>query len=104
MAVLGTAEGRGRVWASVVTGAPGFIRVVDDRTLRMTTRAVSSDPLFNSLAAEHHVALFAPDFVNPRRLRVNGLGVIKGGQIYIRTEESGASRSIKSARPRDWDS
>jgi predicted pyridoxine 5'-phosphate oxidase superfamily flavin-nucleotide-binding protein len=87
MAVLGTADGCGRVWASVVTGAPGFIRVVDDRTLRMTTRPVSSDPLFNNLAREHHVALFAPDFVTPRRLRVNGLGVIKDGQIYIRTEE-----------------
>jgi uncharacterized protein len=87
MAVLGTADGRGRVWASVVTGAPGFIRVVDDRTLRMTARPAPSDPLFNNLAAEHHVALFAPDFVTPRRVRVNGLGVIKDGQIYIRTEE-----------------
>ncbi len=34
MAVLGTADGRGRVRASVVTGAPGFIRFVDDRTLQ----------------------------------------------------------------------
>lgn len=87
MAVLGTADGHGRVWASVVTGAPGFIRVVDDLTLRMTARPAPSDPLFNNLAAEHHVALFAPDFVTPRRVRVNGLGVIKDGQIYIRTEE-----------------
>jgi len=53
----------------------------------MTARPVPSDPLFNNLAGERHVALFAPDFVTPRRLRVNGLGVIKDGQIYIRTEE-----------------
>jgi hypothetical protein len=39
--------------------------------------------LFDNLVAERHVALFAPDFVNARRLRVNGLRVIKDGQIYL---------------------
>jgi uncharacterized protein len=87
MAVLGSVDGRGEVWASVVTGGPRFIRLVDDRTLRITTRPAPSDPLLNNLAAERRVALFAPDFVTPRRLRVNGLGVVKDGQIYIRTEE-----------------
>jgi uncharacterized protein len=87
MAVLGSVDGDGHVWASVVTGAPGFIRLVDDHTIRIAARQSSGDPLFDDLAKEHHVALFAPDFVTPRRLRVNGLGVIEDGQIYIRTDE-----------------
>jgi hypothetical protein len=87
MAVLGTVDSDGRVWASVVTGQPGFIETVDDRTLKITTRASSSDPLFRNLAKEGHVALFAPDFVATRRVRVNGRAVIKQGPIYIRTEE-----------------
>lgn len=87
MAVLGTVDEGGHVWASVVTGERGFIRVVDNRTLRITPRPSLSDPLFDNLVAERHVALFAPDFVTPRRLRVNGLGVVKDGQIYIRAEE-----------------
>lgn len=87
MAVLGTVDADGRVWASVVTGAPGFIRLVDDRTIRITPGPRSGDPLFEDLAAKRHVALLAPDFVTARRLRLNGLGVIKDGDIHIRTEE-----------------
>jgi predicted pyridoxine 5'-phosphate oxidase superfamily flavin-nucleotide-binding protein len=87
MAVLGTVDSDGRVWASVVTGQPGFIETVDDRTLKISARASSSDPLFRNLAKEGHVALFAPDFVATRRVRVNGRAVIKQGSIYIRTEE-----------------
>jgi predicted pyridoxine 5'-phosphate oxidase superfamily flavin-nucleotide-binding protein len=87
MAVVGTVDKRGRVWASVVTGEPGFIEIVDDRTLKIAARASSNDPLFENLAVEGHAALFAPDFVATRRVRVNGRGVIKDGTIYIRTEE-----------------
>ena len=87
MAVLGTVDSDGRVWASVVTGQPGFIETVDDRTLKIAARISSSDPLFRNLTKEGHAALFAPDFVASRRVRVNGRGVIKQGSIYIRTEE-----------------
>ena len=87
MAVLGTVDSDGRVWASVVTGQPGFIETVDERTLKIAARTSSSDPLFRNLTKESHVALFAPDFVASRRVRVNGRGVIKQGAIYIRTEE-----------------
>jgi predicted pyridoxine 5'-phosphate oxidase superfamily flavin-nucleotide-binding protein len=87
MAVLGTVDSDGRVWASVVTGQPGFIETVDEHMLKISARASSSDPLFRNLTKEGHVALFAPDFVATRRVRVNGRGVIKQGSIYIRTEE-----------------
>ena len=87
MAVLGTVDSRGNVWASVVTGDPGFIETVDDQTLRIAAHVPPSDPLGRNLASEGHAALFAPDFVSSRRVRVNGRGVIKDGAIYIRTEE-----------------
>src|SRR5271168_3840309 len=87
MAVLGTVASDGRVWASVLTGRPGFIETVDERTLKISARASASDPLFRNLTKEGHVALFAPDFVATRRVRVNGRGVIKQGAIYVRTEE-----------------
>jgi uncharacterized protein len=86
-AVLGTVDGDGHVWASVVTGEPGFIRVADQRTIEISARRTAGDPLFDNLKAKGHVALFVPDFLSARRLRVNGVGVIEDGQIYIRTEE-----------------
>ena len=87
MAVLGTVDNRGNVWASVVTGDPGFIETVDDRTVKIATHTTSGDPIVRNLTTEAHVALFAPDFVSSRRVRVNGRGVIKNGAIYITTDE-----------------
>jgi hypothetical protein len=87
MAVLGTVDSRRSVWASVVTDDPGFIETVDVRTLKIATHMTSSDPIVRNLAAEGHVALFAPDFVSSRRVRVNGRGVIRNGAIYLTTEE-----------------
>jgi uncharacterized protein len=87
MAVLGTVDNRGNVWASVITGDPGLIETVDDRTLKIATPISSSDPILRNLANEGHVALFAPDFVSSRRVRVNGRGAIKDGAIFVTTDE-----------------
>lgn len=87
MAVLGTVDSSRRVWASVVTGDPGFLEVVDERTLKITAPKSSSDPLFRNLAIEGHLALFAPDFVKTQRVRVNGRGIIKDGAIYLNPQQ-----------------
>src|SRR5580693_3791599 len=87
MAVLGTIDQHGNVWASVVTGEPGFIETVDDRTLKIAAQISSSDPLSRNLGTESHVALFATDFVSSRRVRANGRGIIKNGAIFITTDE-----------------
>ena len=87
IAVLGTVDNRGNVWASVLTGDPGFIETVDDRTLKVAAPISSSDPLSLDLATEGHVALFAPDFVSSRRVRVNARGVTKGGAIFLTTDD-----------------
>jgi len=87
MAVLGTVDSSGRVWASVVTGDPGFLEVVDEHTLKIAATKSSSDPLFQNLTAEGHVALFAPDFVKTQRVRINGVGIIKDGAIYLTPRE-----------------
>src|SRR5580692_10031634 len=68
MCVLGSVDSRGSVWASVVTGDPGFIETVDLRALRIATDTTSNDPLVRNLATEGHIALFAPDFVSSRRV------------------------------------
>jgi hypothetical protein len=71
----------------VVTGEPGFIETVDDRTLKFAAQISSTDPLSRNLGTVGHVALFAPDFVSSRRVRVNGQGIIRDGAIFITTDE-----------------
>src|SRR5271169_1460058 len=55
MAVLGSVDSRGKVWASVVTGEPGFLATVDDRTLKIAAPKSSSDPIFQNLTVESHL-------------------------------------------------
>ncbi|MGH7934885.1 MAG: pyridoxamine 5'-phosphate oxidase family protein [Candidatus Binataceae bacterium] len=87
MVVLGTVDSRSRAWASVVTGAPGFVSVPDPHTVRLGSLPPAGDPLIGNLARESHAALLAIDFLSPRRLRVNGQGIIQDGAIHIRTEQ-----------------
>lgn len=87
MVVIATSDGGGRVWASVVTGEPGFLSLLDDRNLRIGALPPEGDPLVENLRVEGHVALFIPDFVAPRRIRLNGTGQIKGSEIHVHAEQ-----------------
>ena len=87
VAILGTVDVHGAVWASVVTGEPGFIATLDEQTIRITLPPSFRDPLIDNLAVEGHVALFVPDFLTPRRIRLNGHGMIKEGSVWLTTDE-----------------
>jgi len=87
MLVITTVDPRGRAWASVVTGPPGFISLLDDRTVHIAALPPESDPLRENLKTEGHVALFIPDLVAARRIRLNGRGRIVDGAIEVRAEQ-----------------
>jgi hypothetical protein len=87
MLVVTSVDPHGRVWASVVTGPPGFISVHENRSVRIAALPPESDPLRENLRAEGHVALFIPDFVAPRRIRLNGHGRIVDGAIEVHAEQ-----------------
>ena len=87
MVVIASLDARGRVWASVVTGEPGFLSLLDNRTVRVGALAPEGDPLLENLRVEGDVALFIPDFVAPRRIRLNGRGQIEGGAIHVHAKQ-----------------
>jgi uncharacterized protein len=87
MVLLGTVDSERRSAASVIVGQPGFISVPDERTVLVGALPPAGDPALENLARESQAALLAIDFVNPRRVRANGIGAIKDGAIVIRTEQ-----------------
>ncbi|SRR5579885_500662 len=87
MVVIGSVDSRGRVWASVVAGEPGFIAVMDSRTLRIDAPPHRIDPILRNLETEGHVGLLFPDFTSSRRIRVNGRGSIGDGSIVVRADQ-----------------
>ena len=63
----------GQVWASVLSGPPGFVDTPDERTVTIAAAPLPDAPLGRALAAgEAPVGLLAIDLATRRRVRVNG--------------------------------
>jgi len=95
MFFLATADAEGRPDCSYKGGLPGFVRVVDARTLAFPS--YDGNGMFRSLGnvlANPHVGMLFLDFERPNRLRVNGvasvsaddplMGEFEGAQLMVR--------------------
>jgi predicted pyridoxine 5'-phosphate oxidase superfamily flavin-nucleotide-binding protein len=76
-----------KVWASIVTGKPGFIKIEDEKTIRIDAEAVQGDPLIHNLQINGEAGILAIEFSTRRRMRVNGTAAIHSGSIYITVEQ-----------------
>ena len=87
--VLATADANNRPWASVLSGLPGFARVLDDGTIRIEAAPAAGDPLSANLETSPFVGLIAPDLSTRRRLRINGrLETGTDGAILIHVDQA----------------
>jgi uncharacterized protein len=62
----------GRPWATILTGAEGFVSSPDSRHLEIAASPTTGDALENQLAAGTDVGLLGIDLGNRRRNRLNG--------------------------------
>ncbi len=86
--VLGARDAGGAVWASLLTGPPGFARAPDPRTVAVAARPAPGDPLAGPLGAgEHPVGLLAIEPATRRRMRINGTATPTDGGLSVRTDE-----------------
>ncbi|MEV0320357.1 pyridoxamine 5'-phosphate oxidase family protein [Streptomyces sp. NPDC050658] len=73
MLVLGGADTEGAVWASLLTGAPGFVRATGERQISVAGGLRKADPLAEALMREGvPVGTIALDPRTRRRMRLNG--------------------------------
>jgi len=86
-AVLGALADDGRMWASIVTGEPGFLSAIDVDTLRVSAAPSSDDPLADVWSRPAEVGLLAIDFAERRRMRINGNSRPAGRGLEIATEQ-----------------
>ncbi|MFC9581685.1 pyridoxamine 5'-phosphate oxidase family protein [Streptomyces yangpuensis] len=71
--VVGAADGAGRMWASLLTGPPGFVRATGAHRVAVTGGPPAGDPLAGALAtAGTRVGTIALDPRTRRRMRLNG--------------------------------
>ncbi|MEU6231734.1 pyridoxamine 5'-phosphate oxidase family protein [Kitasatospora sp. NPDC047058] len=100
--VVGAADAAGRLWATQLTGEPGFLRAADERTLAVAARPAADDPLAAVLAGPAEVGTIALDPAGRRRMRLNGRSAPDGrGGLVIAAEQVYANcpKYIQRRRP-----
>ncbi|MEP6988602.1 MAG: pyridoxamine 5'-phosphate oxidase family protein [Chloroflexota bacterium] len=78
----------GNVWASLLTGKPGFLDPVDEQTLHIAALPAIDDPLSQNLAVNPHIGLVAIDFASRSRVRVNGSAVLQADGLLVQVEQA----------------
>lgn len=87
LVVLASVAGQGKVWASLLCGAEGFMAVENERTLRLEALPESTDPLCQNLHDGSAVGLLLIDFATRRRLRINGTVSMGEGGFAVQTRQ-----------------
>jgi len=87
LAVMASIDAQGRVWASALTGEPGFIQPIDQHTVQVNAQPITGDPIMANISATHRVGLLVIDLATRARIRVNGRAELQSNGIQIQTEE-----------------
>ncbi|MFD6074379.1 pyridoxamine 5'-phosphate oxidase family protein [Streptomyces hydrogenans] len=87
MLVLGAAAPDGRVWASLLTGEPGFARATGPHTVSVAGGLAPNDPLAEALATGTAVGTIALDPRTRRRMRLNGTARPSARGLLIEAEQ-----------------
>ena len=87
LAVAATLDASGCVWASLLTGRPGFVVAVDEKLLRLETPAFSGDPLPANLAARPELGLLVLDPQTRQRMRFNGRGLVSPDAVFLLVDQ-----------------
>ncbi|WP_165987012.1 pyridoxamine 5'-phosphate oxidase family protein [Streptomyces sp. YIM 98790] len=100
--VLGARDAAGRLWATQLTGAPGFLHVPDPRTLLAAARPAPDDPLAAALAAPARTGLLAIEPAARRRMRLNGTARPDGTGLRVALDQvfSNCPKYIQRREPR----
>jgi len=91
MAVLASVDGRGRPWASLLLGTPGFLQAdTPERLTADLTRAWSHphDPFRGHVERDGRLGILLIELVTRRRLRVNGQATLAGEILQLQVEQA----------------
>lgn len=71
--IVGTVDGQGQPWASVLANPPGFIESPHPRELAIYARPLTADPLAKTLVPDAPIGLLGIEPHTRRRNRMNGI-------------------------------
>ncbi len=87
--LVGSVDARGRPWASVLTGEPGFVSSPDPQTLTLAATPIAGDVLAEHLRPSARLGLLGIELHTRRRNRLNGtIAASSPGRIVVRVDQS----------------
>ncbi|HEY2389482.1 MAG TPA: pyridoxamine 5'-phosphate oxidase family protein [Candidatus Binatia bacterium] len=102
MLVVGSLDGHGRPWASILAGRPGFVGSPDPRTLRVDARPFPGDPLAANLAVGAPLGILGIELPTRRRNRLNGRVVAldaRGFSVAVEQSFGNCPKYIQARTP-----
>lgn len=87
MVVASTVDAAGSVWASLLTGEPGFLAVPDEQSVEIKATPAPGDPLAVNMFSGAAIGLVAVEFASRRRIRINGSIEMEQGRIIVHTDQ-----------------
>lgn len=87
MVVASSVDTQERVWTSLLTGAPGFLKTPDEETIEIDATPLPGDPLAENIQEDAAIGLLAIEFATRRRMRANGYVVDGLDHIVIHTQQ-----------------
>ncbi|WP_276482659.1 pyridoxamine 5'-phosphate oxidase family protein [Paraflavitalea pollutisoli] len=91
MAIVGSRNVAGELWASLLVGQPGFVRVPDPGLVVFDTRKLISHPadlFFSNIQDNPQVGSLFIELATRKRLRVNGAGHYDGTSIQLEVAQA----------------
>ncbi|MFE9738168.1 pyridoxamine 5'-phosphate oxidase family protein [Streptomyces sp. NPDC006477] len=102
MLVIGAADSAGRVWSSLLTGPPGFVRATGPASVSVAGGIPAHDPLAGAVIPDGTpVGTLALDPRTRRRLRLNGVAAPSARGFTIAAEQV-FSNCPKYLQKREW--
>lgn len=87
--LIGSVDNRGRPWASVLVGRPGFVKATTPNRLKINTRLIDGDPLKDGLFPGAQLGLLGIEYESRRRNRMSGKFVaVEDGAIVIEIDQA----------------
>jgi uncharacterized protein len=103
--VVGSVDGQGQPWASVLAGAPGFMQSPDPTHLHIRAQALPHDPLNTTLHEGAALGLLGMQPHTRRRNRMNGTAHLRGDGLLVEVGQSfGNCPKYIQAREPAWTS
>jgi predicted pyridoxine 5'-phosphate oxidase superfamily flavin-nucleotide-binding protein len=92
MAVLGSQDKEGRLWASLLFGHQGFLDPANDgRSVRILLTEADrqpADPLWRNVATNGQIGMLVIELGSRRRLRINGRASLRSDQVFLEVDEA----------------